>query len=117
MLDRHPSIWQSIGDLSRLVETQLIEWATKGSLPLKEAVERKLTEYRTSLTESAGDVLKKFLVDRLLITWLEVQVRQLQVMEAQSEAMNRKHQRRLDRAQRRHLDAVAALAEYGKRAA
>src|SRR5438552_3170178 len=53
VLDRHPVLWQQIGDLCSLVRRNLIRQATTGSVLMEESVRRYLDEQRRLLTTDA----------------------------------------------------------------
>src|SRR6185436_12151423 len=105
----NPQLWRPLGDLGQLVQNHMISLATRGSFLLEESVRRRLAELRLQLTTSGNDPLADFLIQRVLISFLEVEIRQLQALHALGEPMNRKQQRRLDQAQRRHVESIKAL--------
>jgi hypothetical protein len=112
LFDTHPEIWRAVGDLARLVEGRLLEMAAEGSPCLREALCRYLDEMRRSLGAEQADALAKLLVDRVVTTWLDVQVCQVIVHESLTSTAGARKQKRLDQAQRRHLQAIEALAGY-----
>jgi hypothetical protein len=112
LLDRNPELWQTLGDLGSLVESYLIDLAAQKSFLLRESVRRRLVEVRDQLRTSDHDPLEEFLVRRVVTSWLEVELRQIQAVQAQGEPMNRKQQRRLDQAQRRHVESINSLRDF-----
>jgi hypothetical protein len=112
LMDRSPVIWQHLGDLGRFVEEHLVDQFGARSFVVREAVRRQLDAFREELAVPADDLPGRLLGQRTVVAWLEVQLRQTQVFQAQSEAMNKRHQRRLDQAQRRLLEAVEAVAKH-----
>ncbi len=113
-LDSNPQIWKHMGDLGSLVEGFLVDLAAQKSILLRESFNRRLEESREQLCRPDTGPLERWLVHRVLVSWLEVEVRQIQAMLAHGEPMNRKQQRRLDQAQRRHVDAITALRDFQK---
>ena len=112
LMDVNPLIWRHLGDLGRFVEEHLVDQFGATSFALREAVRRQLDAFRDELAVPADDLPGRLLGQRTVVAWLEVQLRQTQLLQAQSEAMNSRHQRRLDKAQRRLLEAVEAVAKY-----
>lgn len=114
LLDRHPDLWKSLGDLGQLVEERLIDVMTERSFALREAVCRYLRDQAQSLTRFGGNPLECLLIQRVLVSWLELQIRQLDVTQVSAVRKERTLQRRLDQAQKRHLEAVLALESFQK---
>jgi len=112
LLDSNSELWRPLGDIGNLVERFLIDMASPTSLLMRESLQRRLAEVREQLLNGDKSPLLTFLVHRVLVSWLEVEVRQIQAMLAQGEPMNRKQQRRLDQAQRRHVESIKALREF-----
>lgn len=112
LLDSNLELWRPLGDVGNLVEGFLIDMASQSSLLMRESLQRRLAEVREQLLNGDRGPLLGFLVRRVLVSWLEVEVRQIQAMLAQGEPMNRKQQRRLDQAQRRHVESIKALREF-----
>jgi hypothetical protein len=112
LLDLNPQLWRPLGDLGNLVEVHLIDLATRTSLLMRESLQRHLADVREQLMNGGSNPLLGFLVHRVLVSWLEVEVRQIQAMQFQGEPANQKYQRRLDLAQRRHLESVMALRDF-----
>jgi len=107
-----PELWQPIGDLGNIVEGYLIDLAAQRSFLMRESLQRRLAELRDQLMNGGNSPLLAFLVHRVLTSWLDVEIRQIQAMQAQGEPANRKLQKRLDQAQRRHGESVVALRDF-----
>jgi hypothetical protein len=105
-----------MGDLGKLVEGHLIDLATQKSIIVRESVQRRLAELREQLSKADGDPLEELLVHRVLVSWLEIEVRQIQAMQAKVGRLNQKHQLRLDQAQRRHVESINALRDFQNKA-
>jgi len=98
--------------LAAQAERAWIELAAGPDLLAREALARQLAALKTELAGPAPTPLERLLVERIAATWLQVnyadavaaQARDVSVKQAEL-AMERQ-----DRAHRRHLTAVAALA-------
>ena len=116
ILDRNPHLWRAMGDLGNLVESHLVDLATHNSIILRESLLRRLLELRGQLSKIDDDPLEELLVHRVLVSWLEIEVRQIQAMQAKVGRLNQKHQLRLDQAQRRHVESINALRDFQNKA-
>jgi hypothetical protein len=101
------------GDLARQTEASLIAKASGDNLALREALHRKLELLRAELAGPIPTPLERLLVERVAVCWL--QLHYYDVLLAQHEeklslAQGDYHHRRCDRAQRRYLSALKALA-------
>ena len=81
---------------------------------MAEAIAWKLGALRAELSQPSDGPLERLLVDRVMLTWL--QVHQAEGMHAQRLGQltiewSDAHQRRIDRAQRRYLAAIRTLAQ------
>jgi hypothetical protein len=114
LLDANPQAWQSWGDLAMQAEVAWVTLAAGPNLVLKESLTRKLAALRAELAGSTPTPLVRLLVDRVVITW--VQVHHADAISAQAKERNLSltqldHlQKRQERAQRGHLAAIKALA-------
>ncbi len=111
ILDANPQIWQHLGDVGNLVEGHLVNLAAQDNFVLRESICRRVAELREQLCTS-HDPLEKLLADRVVVAWLELQHRQIRATTTLGETSNRIQQRRLDQAQRRHVDSVVALRDF-----
>jgi len=111
-LDESPEVWRHAGDLAAHAERAWCELTAGPDLLAREALTRQLAALKAELAGPALTPLERLLVERIAATWLQVnyadaaaaQARDLSVKQAEL-AMERQ-----DRAHRRHLAAVAALA-------
>jgi hypothetical protein len=111
VFDTKPELWATIGDLGKQAELSWIGVASGGDALISEALSRRIADLRQELAGPASTVLERLLIDRILVTW--IQVHHLDRMSAgesltchQREYM----QRSLDRAQRRYISAIRSLA-------
>ena len=115
-LDGAPGLWRRIGDLAGVAEASLIDKATGGNSVVGEAIERELGAVRRALLGPAPTPLERLLVDRVALCWLYLAYVEGIYHQAERptwEAEER-HGRRIDRAQKRYLAAVKALATVRK---
>jgi hypothetical protein len=118
ILNEHSDLaWQFV-DVAQVAEDALIEVMTKeDDLATKELVRCQLEAMREQIAGKNSSALERLLSERVVITWLEVQffealyaqnMRTLTIPQAEH------HQKRLDRAHRRHLSVIGALAQMRK---
>lgn len=116
VLDGAPELWRGIGDLARQAEGDFLAKATNGNPVLVAALRRGARATRQELLGPSPSPLERLLVDRIVVCWLY-----LAYVEAlfhqdpnTSWGQDEQHQKRVDRAQRRYLGAVKALATVRK---
>ena len=111
-LDENPELWRFTGDLAAHAERGWVELAAGPDLLAREALTRQLAALKTELAGPAPTPLERLLVERIAATWL--QVNYADAIAAQARDVSVKQAglalERQDRAHRRHLAAVAALA-------
>jgi hypothetical protein len=118
ILDEHPDLAWRFVDVAHAAEDALIEGMTKeGDLAAKELLRCQLEAMREEVAGKNSSALERLLSERVVLTWLEVQLfealyaknmRNLPIAQAEH------HQKRLDRAHRRHLSAIRELAQMRK---
>jgi hypothetical protein len=118
ILNEHPDLAWRFVDVAHIAEDTLIEEMTKeGDLATKELIRCQLEAMREQIAGKNSSPLERLLSERVILTWLEVQLfealyaknmRNLTIAQAEH------HQKRLDRAHRRHLSAIRALAQIRK---
>ena len=116
VLDAHPGLWDEVGNLAREAELALVRAAVGENPVTKEAITRKLGALREEVAGPAPTPLEKLLADRVAVGWLGLAVAEgtyHQALEGRGldRADDEFHQRRVERAQRRYLAAVKALAQ------
>lgn len=110
MLKNYPMLWKDVGDLALIVERQLIELSTRGSVLAAESLRCKVASMRAELGGSTPSLPKRLVVERIIASWLDLQIVQIAATEPRtSKTDDTFWQKKLDRAQRRHLEAIAAL--------
>jgi hypothetical protein len=116
VLDRHPSIWQRCGDLAGQALAAWMNLAAGENLLAKESLQRKVEAMRSELGGPAPSPLEKLLVERIVISWLQVGQADLAVAQARINNLD-VHRLLLQRqgcAQRRLLQAIKELATLRK---
>jgi hypothetical protein len=101
------------GDLARRTVRCRIEKAAGTDLAFREALLRQLDVLRDGLAGSAPTPIEELLVERILLCWLDLHLLEFQLA-VQMERLSLTHEefsdRCRDRAQRRYLSALKALA-------
>ena len=118
LLDRIPEMRQIMGaDLERSVECTISKsLGGDDNLAFSEGLKRKLTSLRQELEGPSPSPTERFLVDRAVACWLQVQEADLRYanMGNCSLAQANFHLKRQDRAHRRFLSAMKTLATVRK---
>jgi hypothetical protein len=118
VLDEHPELWSSIGDLGKQAELALVEAAVGNGTFAKTAVQRKLDTLRDELLGESSSPIERLLVDRVTVTWLALAIAEGVYNRSLADGLDAFeedwHQKRVERAQKRHLAAVKTLAQVRK---
>ena len=118
ILNEHPDLALRFVNVAQIAEDALIEGMIKeGDLAAKELIRCQLEALREQVEGKNSSPLGRLLSERVVLTWLEVQFFEAlyaQNMRNLSIAQAEHHQKRLDRAHRRHLSAIRALAQIRK---
>ena len=114
VLNAHPELWAEVGNLAREAELTLVRAAAGTNTVQKEAILRKLSSLRRELSGPRMTPLEGLLIDRVVVGWLGLAVAEGIYHQALGQGLEPSddefHQRRVERAQRRYLAAVKALA-------
>jgi hypothetical protein len=114
ILDGHPEIWLSMGNLASQAEQSMILVAAGDNAIVKEAIERGLAKLRQDLGSDDASPLERLLVNRVVASWLYLHYAEANYYQTLRGGMNwgnsEHHQRQIDRAQRRYLAAIRTLA-------
>jgi hypothetical protein len=114
VLEETPALWTQVGDLGRQAELALVRAATGSNRVAKEAITRTLDAVRYEVAGPSPPPLERLLADRVALGWLGLAVAEgtyHQVLEqGLGHGDDEFHQRRVERAQRRYLAAIKALA-------
>jgi hypothetical protein len=117
VLDEMPELARKFVDPADQAEQIMVQNYGGDDLLIKEAMPRTLKLMRKELAGDNPSPLERLLVERVVATWFQLQyfeglyaqnIRSLTIPQAEF------HQKRIDRAQRRHLSAVRILAQVRK---
>jgi hypothetical protein len=118
ILNEHPNLAREFVDLAKVAEDVLIEYMTREQdLATKELMRCQLEAMKAEIAGNDHSPLERLLSERVVVTWLEVQLFQalyVRNMRNLSITQAEYRQKRLDRAHRRHLSAIRALAQIRK---
>ena len=111
-LDEKPEIWRHAGDLAAHAERSWAELAAGPDLLARESLARQLAALKAELAGPTPTPLEWLLVERIAATWLQVNYADAIAARARDVSVKQAELaiERQDRAHRRHLAAVAALA-------
>jgi hypothetical protein len=116
LFDKHPEIWRQYGDLARHSTEKLIRLVAGADLAMAESLVRSVDSLKARLAGDCAGPLEMLLIDRIAVTWLAVHW--CESTHAQSTDASLRQtgyaEQRLDRAHRRHLSSIAALAALRK---
>jgi len=115
ILETHPLIWEQVGDLGRQAELALVRAAAGTNAVAKDAITRRLDALRREVAGPRPTPLERLLADRVALGWLGLAVAEGSYHQALERGLGHSddefHQRRVERAQRRYLAAIKALAQ------
>jgi hypothetical protein len=114
LMASHPGLWEGIGNLAAQVEHAWLKAIAGKDEVAKEAIARKLKTLRREVAGPAPAPLERLLAERIALCWLGVH--HAEALYAQNVgqltlAQGTYFQDRLDRAHRRYLSAIRALAQ------
>ena len=104
------------GDLARTAQDAMLRAMAGNDLLVREATARKLALLRDELAGPNPSPVERLLVERAVACWLQVQDADVRAVPTgdQTPKLATFHQDRLDRAHRRYLSALKALATVRK---
>jgi hypothetical protein len=111
LLAENEELWEPLGDIGRLVENRLLDLAARNSFIIRASMEQFIAKTRQSLLAEGDGPLERFLIHRIIGTYLEVAIRQTHAEEAVSGKAKRSREQLLDQAQRRQIESLKALQE------
>jgi hypothetical protein len=117
--DRYPELADQFGDVVEHARQSVLRLAAGTNPLVHEAVSRTAAGLRERLAATAASELERLLVDRIVISWLEVYFGDADLAarllsSPGGDAAARDAQKRLDRAHARYLSAIKALATVQK---
>jgi hypothetical protein len=118
ILNEHPNLAWDFVDLAKVAEDALIENMTREQdLATRELMRCQLEVMKAEIAGNEHSPLERLLSERVVVTWLEVQLFEVLYVRNMRKLSIRQadyYQKRLDRAHRRHLSAIRALAQIRK---
>ncbi len=118
LCEGHPELWAGIGNLAGHAQTSLIRAIAGENTVVAEAIGRRAAELRRELAGPEPTPLERLLVSRIVACWLALhyaEARYAQNLGKLTMEQGEYHQRTIDRAQKRYLAAIKALAEVRRR--
>jgi hypothetical protein len=115
IFDEQPEVATWLGDLAKHSQEALLRMACGSDLGMAEAIRRSVAALRLELTGPSPPAIERLLAERVVATWLFLYWSEATAAQAMGVATNTRPQiafcvERMDRAQRRHLAALGALA-------
>ena len=110
----HPELWAGLGDLAAQAQAMLITAIAGPNAVVAEAVGRAVAALLQELAGPEPPPLERLLVARIVACWLQLhyaEARHAQQLGTLTMAQGEYHQRTIERAQRRYLAAIKALAQ------
>jgi hypothetical protein len=117
IVDAAAELARGLMDPAEQAESSMIESYASDDRLVRETLPRTLKAMRMELTEGCCCPLERLLVKGAVATWLQLQyveVLYAQNMRGLTIQQSEFHERRIDRAHRRHLSAVRTLAQIRK---
>jgi hypothetical protein len=116
LLDAHPRIWQTYGDLGAQAEMAWVAMISGKNLHLRECLLRKIAGMKNELAGAAASPLEKLVIGRVVVCWLQLQHADCLEAQAGGESINVAtfKMKRQEAAHRRYLGAIGALIAYRK---
>lgn len=109
-LDAHPEVWSQVGNLARHAESTLVEAAAGGEWFGAEAIKREADRIRRALTGPSPTPLETMAVERIVLTWLQLQYVEARFMQTQRDLAWAKHWlRRQEQADKLFRSSVKSL--------
>ncbi len=117
IMDEVPEAASAVFDAAWSVERSIVREMAGGNLTVEEAAPRALKDMREGLAGENPSPLENLLVERIVVCWLQLQyfdVLYARSMKNSSAAQSEHHQKLIDRAHKRYLSAIKALAQIRK---
>ncbi|MDB5340531.1 MAG: hypothetical protein JWN70_6150 [Planctomycetaceae bacterium] len=115
-LDDNPQVWANLGDLARTAEHAWIALIAGGNSLVSESVRRQLRQLKSEMIGDDPQTIEKMLGDQVIATWLEVKY--LETLSADQKGASITQAalvlKKVESAQRRHLNAIRSLVQTRK---
>ena len=113
-LDDHPEVWRVVGDLAVQAREIWLDLVAGSDMLLAESIRKKMDDMRLELAGPSPTPLESLLVERILVTWLQVSHADAMAGQARgpgaTAAVRQELAKRQESAQRRYLASVKQLA-------
>ena len=116
MLDEAPRIARFV-DLARTLERSIVEKMSGDDMFVQEAIPRNLETMRKEIAGENPSPLERLLAERIAVCWLELQYFHTIYMQNLGDfslIQSDFHQRRIDKAHKRYVSSIKALAQIRK---
>ncbi len=119
LLHENPNLAWQLTNLAWTAERSFVgKLSEDGNLARREAIERQLASMREEVAGETPSPLERLLAERVVATWLQIQLFEAlyghNMFKNLTICQGEYHQKRLDRAHRRHLSAIRTLAQVRK---
>ncbi len=114
LCEGHSELWTGLGDLAAQAQGTLIDAIAGKNRVMAEALARQAGELRREVAGADPTPLERLLVGRVVACWLQLhyaEARYAQNLGKLTMAQGEYHQRTIERAERRYLAAIKALAQ------
>ncbi|HIE83729.1 MAG TPA: hypothetical protein EYQ00_07750 [Dehalococcoidia bacterium] len=115
LLDKHPEIWNQLGDLSKHAVMSLVRMIAGGNRCLHESIIRSVQQLTLDLSESQQPTtVERLLISGVVCAWLEVQLAIEKSTSLGEESLRRSrfHLKLRESANRRFESSVRVLQQY-----
>ena len=113
--DEAPSLWEQCGNLAVQAERAWVSLVDGGNPVVNEAFCKKLAKMRAELAGGESSPLERLLAERIAACWLQVQFADAKYAWSLNDGMSLEqgdyYQRCQERAHRRYISAIRALAQ------
>src|SRR6516162_8578055 len=88
LLDAHPRIWQTYGDLGAQAEMAWVAMIAGQNLHLRECLLRKIASMKNELAGVAASPLEQLVIGRVVVCWLQLQFADCLEAQTSGESIN-----------------------------
>jgi len=116
ILDEAPDITRQLGDLEQTTRSAMLERTAGKHLARREAQSRFLEDLKAQIAGPSPTVLEQLLASQIVLCWQHLRYAETIFAQARDYTLTQEdaYQKQIDRAQRRYLDAIKALAHVRK---
>ncbi len=116
LLDQAPALWENASTLATQVEHAWLQVIAGADLVTRGMLVRQAARMKAQLTGPAPTPLEQLLVDRIVVSWLQVQQAELRAASRLKHSMvlSSAEENRLDKVHKRYLMAIKSLAQVRK---